>query len=273
MVEPEVLRRVGVSGGFRAALFDFDGTLSLLRRNWQDVMIPMMVEILAATPRAESEPELRACVEDFVFRLTGRQTIYQMFQLAEEVTKRGGVPREPLEYKHAYHERLYGDVGARVAAVRSGRVAREPMTVPGSHALLERLTAAGVTLYLASGTDLNYVRDEVAVLGFESFFGPRVYGALDDYKQFSKALVVERILDEMHLRGEQLLGFGDGYVEIQEVRKVGGYAVGVASDEERRTGVNAWKRGRLIDAGADLIVGDYSSLPALWSCLGFATDA
>ncbi len=43
-------------GGFRAAIFDFDGTLSLLRRNWQDVMIPMMVDILQAT----GTPETRA---------------------------------------------------------------------------------------------------------------------------------------------------------------------------------------------------------------------
>lgn len=36
-------------GDFRAAIFDFDGTLSLLRRNWTEVMIPMMVRILQET--------------------------------------------------------------------------------------------------------------------------------------------------------------------------------------------------------------------------------
>ena len=54
-----------------------------------------------------------------------------------------------------------------------------------------------------------------------------------------------------------LLGFGDGFVEIEEVSKAGGVAVGVASNEEKRQGVNAWKRERLIRAGADAIVGDY----------------
>ena len=39
-------------------------------------------------------------------RLTGRQTIYQMIQLAEEVRRRGGQPLDPLAYKHRYHDLL-----------------------------------------------------------------------------------------------------------------------------------------------------------------------
>ena len=39
--------------------------------------------------------------------------------------------------------------------------------------------------------------------------------------------------------------------------RVGGLAVGVASNEESRVGVNAWKRERLIQAGAHWIIADY----------------
>ena len=69
-------------------------------------MIPMMVDILAETPTRETGDELNAVVVDFVHGLTGRQTIYQMIHLAEEVAKRGGVSEEPLVYKHRYHVRL-----------------------------------------------------------------------------------------------------------------------------------------------------------------------
>lgn len=48
-------------------------------------MIPMMVDILAETPTKETRKELNAVVVDFVHRLTGRQTIYQMIHLVEEV--------------------------------------------------------------------------------------------------------------------------------------------------------------------------------------------
>ena len=37
----------------RHAVLDFDGTLSLIRDGWQNVMVPMMVEILAQTPTIE----------------------------------------------------------------------------------------------------------------------------------------------------------------------------------------------------------------------------
>lgn len=253
----EILRLEIPSDGFRAAIFDFDGTLSLLRRNWQDVMIPQMVEVLAETPNAESQEELRVCVEDFVMRLNGRQTIYQMIQLAEEVEKRGGHPLDPLDYKNRYHDRLWAEVEQRVNRVQLGSIAPEEMTVPESHRLLGRLQESGLTLYLASGTDLKYVRNEVELLGLGDFFADRVFGALDDYRRFSKAMVIRQIIEETGVRGDQLLGFGDGFVEIEEVRRCGGLAIGVASDENARTGVNAWKRQRLLEAGADIVIGDY----------------
>jgi hypothetical protein len=46
-------------------------------------------------------------------------------------------------------------------------------------------------------------------------------------------------------------------VEIEDTKRVGGIAVGVATDEARRTGIDEWKRNRLIEAGADLIVPDF----------------
>lgn len=264
----EVVRADHPRGDLQAVLFDFDGTLSLLRRNWQDTMIPMMVEVLAETGTKETREQLAAHVEEFVMRLNGRQTIYQMIQLADEVVKRGGQPLDPIAYKHRYHDLLWRQVGERVESVRSRRVPRDEMAVPGSRELLQTLRAAGLSLYLASGTDLKYVRDEVEVLGLTEFFGEHIYGALDDYKKFSKGMIIQKILSEVGVPGRQILGFGDGFVEIEEIKKVGGLAVGVASNEETRQGVNDWKRRRLIQAGADLIVPDYRELGRLLEQVG-----
>jgi beta-phosphoglucomutase-like phosphatase (HAD superfamily) len=144
------------------------------------------------------------------------------------------------------------------------------MTVPGTRELLESLQRQGIALYLASGTDLKYVQDEVQVLGLADYFGEHVYGALDDYRQFSKAMIVERIIRETQMPGKNLVGFGDGFVEIEEVARVGGLAIGVASNEDTRKGVNAWKRQRLIQAGAHLIIGDYRGLPELLAAMGLS---
>ena len=43
----EVKRAPEPGRSFRAALFDFDGTLSLIRSGWQDVMTPYFYEELA----------------------------------------------------------------------------------------------------------------------------------------------------------------------------------------------------------------------------------
>jgi phosphoglycolate phosphatase-like HAD superfamily hydrolase len=264
----EVLRPDFPRGEFRAVLFDFDGTLSLIRRNWQAVMIPMMVDVLAATGTSESRDALSAHVEEFVMRLNGKQTIFQMMQLADEVKSRGGAPREPLEYKHQYHDLLWEQIHHRVTGLKDGTLACEELSVPGSHQLLEKLTSRGLDVYLASGTDLKYVEDEVRCLKLDHFFKGHIYGALDNYKSFSKAMTIQRILADTGLAGHQLLAFGDGYVEIEETRRVGGVAVGVASEEETRQGINAWKRDRLIRAGADIIVGDYRRQDELLTLLG-----
>ena len=114
------------------------------------------------------------------------------------------------------------------------------------------------------------MRDEVAVLGLDHFFGERIYGAIDDYKNFSKAMIIEQMIRDAGFSGSEIVGFGDGYVEIEEIKKVGGLAIGVASDEEAREGINDWKRNRLIQAGADIIIGDYRELDSLQSLIPLA---
>ncbi len=239
-------------------LFDFDGTLSLIREGWPDVMIPMMVDELRATGTTESPDELIGQVRRFVMELNGKQTIYQMIRLAEEIRRRGGAPQDPLDYKQTYHRRLMDRIGGRREALRSGRARPEDMLVPGARDLLDALHRRGAALYLASGTDQQFVLEECRLLGLEEFFGPRIYGALDDFRRFSKAKVIAGILSEHQVAGEALLGFGDGYVEIQNIKQAGGVAVAVASDEAQRSGQpDAWKRERLIGVGADLVIPDF----------------
>jgi phosphoglycolate phosphatase len=144
------------------------------------------------------------------------------------------------------------------------------MVVPDSIELLDALRKRGVMLYVASGTDEPYVLEEVALLGLDRYFGPHVYGARDDYKSFSKAQVIDHILRKNELQGRSLLGFGDGYVEIQNIKAAGGTAVAVASDEAQRSGKpDPWKRDRLIGAGADIVIPDYRDyqplLDYLWN--------
>ncbi len=264
----EIVRPVKLERPPEHVVFDFDGTLSLIREGWPEVMVPMMVEILQATGSDETPKELYDMAMEFVMNLTGKQTIYQMIRLVEEIEHRGGVAEDPMVYKEMYHDRLMQRIVGRREALRSGEAKAEDMVVPGSLDLLDAIVQRGAAVYLASGTDEKYVIEEVALLGLDKYFGKHVYGAQDDYKSFSKAMVIERILRENNVAGDVLLGFGDGYVEIQNVKQAGGVAVGVASDETQRNGKpDPWKRDRLMGVGADVIVPDYQECQTLVSYL------
>jgi phosphoglycolate phosphatase len=258
----EILRPDLPRGRYRAALFDFDGTLSLLREGWSTVMVDMMVETLVRTGSTEPEAELAVLVEEFVMALNGRPAIFQMARLVEEIRSRGGTPELPAAYMREYDERLLRVVGERVREIHEGRVPAERWAVPGSHGILEALRRRGLKLYLASGTHLRHVRFEADLLKLSPFFGPEINAPDGDDTTFSKRGVIERILAENEIRGEQLLTFGDGVVETEEVRQVGGTAIAVASDMEAGV-VNRWKRDRLVRAGADMVIPDYQESDAL----------
>jgi len=252
----EIIRSDIQGGDIRHALFDFDGTISLIREGWQGIMIPMMVEILLDTPNHEAPAEVERAVKEYVARLTGKQTIYQMIQLSQEIVRRGGSPREPVYYKDLYHEQLSSHIQNRIADLKSGRAKPEALCVPGSIRWLDVMKKHGVVCYLASGTDQQFVDEEAALLGLTDYF-EGIYGAQEDYLNFSKKMVIDRIIQTNQLHGSNFVAFGDGYVEIEDTKSVEGIAVGVASDEKNRRGIDEWKRSRLISAGADLIIPDF----------------
>ena len=251
----------------KVVLFDFDGTISLIRAGWVEVMAPMMVESLLDLKTGESEADLRAIVEEFVGRLTGRQTIYQMIEFAEHIEKRGGRPLDPVEYKHIYLERLGEKIKDRIAGLESGSIVPDEIIVPGGRQLLDSLRERGFKMYLASGTDQEYMRAEARLLQVDSYFDGGCFGALDDYKSFSKKILIERIIRESEFAGPEFLGFGDGFVEIENVKEVGGVAVGVATDEPLCLQVDPVKRERLASVGADWIVPNFNDHDALMRAL------
>src|SRR5437763_15686833 len=91
LINPAVWR-----GTFRVALFDFDGTLSLIREGWPSVMAELISEVLVA--------DVPDVVDEIVVGLNGQPTVVQMTRLAEVVAARGGQPASPVEYLRRYDE-------------------------------------------------------------------------------------------------------------------------------------------------------------------------
>jgi phosphoglycolate phosphatase len=247
----------------RVGVFDFDGTVSLIRSGWDEIVVSMMLEVLTALDTGESEEELRHVVESFIRRNTGGHTLLQMIAFVEQIALRGGTPLEPQVYKQEFLTRLSAVSGQRVQQLRDGACPPDHYLVPGTRAFLEDLLRRGLRLCLVSGTDDPQVKAEADLLDISRYFKGGVFGSLPDPAAFSKRMLIDRILARPGMRPYHLIGFGDGTVEMVEFKRAGMLAVGLATDEPQCRIASPWKRRILIDVGADYIIPNYLCRPVL----------
>jgi len=248
------------------AVFDHDGTISTLRQGWEQIMAPVMIRaILGDQYETASETiyqKVRQRVLEYIDQSTGIETIVQMEALVEMVREFGLVPadkiRDRLGHKRIYNDALMELVSKRTEKFKCGELDVSDCTVKGVLQFLKALRERGVKLYLASGTDRADVAAEAESLGYAGLFDGGIYGSLGNVATHCKRMVIDRIMIENGLQGPELAVFGDGPVEMRECRKREGIAVGIASDEIRRHGLNVEKRTRLVKAGAHIIVPDFS---------------
>lgn len=274
--EIEVINEWQQPLNIRHAIFDHDGTISTLREGWEHIMQPMMMKAILGSHFQDADEALyhkvHTRVVDFIDKTTGIQTLVQMKGLVELVKEFGLVPADQIldefGYKAIYNDELLKMVKLREVKLSRGELSLEDFTLKNAVVLLEKLYKAGVKLYLASGTDEEDVKNEARILGYDHLFEGGIYGAVGDVTKEAKKIVLDRILDTIGNSGNgQVAAFGDGPVEIRETRKRGGLTVGIASNELKRYSLNESKRSRLIKAGADIIIPDYSQLPKLLELL------
>jgi sugar/nucleoside kinase (ribokinase family)/phosphoglycolate phosphatase-like HAD superfamily hydrolase len=267
------------SCGFPAyAIFDHDGTISTLREGWEAYMRQIMIESVSGGQLNSIPISLynSICLEvDRLIELTtGMRTIEQMRGLLKIIGQFGilgkGEVLTEADYKRRYLERLGMHISRRLDGLAKGIFSPDDFTVKGSISFLRELNKRGVILYLASGTDEDYVRKEAVLLGYAELFNGGIFGAVDSDDEDPKKKVLKTILDKIEMGNQPKVAvFGDGPVEMREAKKRDVLAVGVASDEVRRFGFNYRKRSRLIRAGADVIIPDFSDVKLVFSALKF----
>jgi len=264
----EIVNPAAPRGRFRHALFDFDGTISVIRQGWEHVMAPLMIEMIAGQ-RGDPDGTIRREVHRYIEESTGLQTILQMDWLAEAVARHRGRDQAlaPEEYKALYDLRLHRHIRGRLARLERGEAAPPELMIEGAEPFLRALAERGLTLYVASGTDVADVRREAHALGVAGYFRGGIYGAVGASRACSKEKVVDDILTEHRLAGPELLVVGDGPVEIRAGKARAAVTLGVASDEVRRRGADPRKRARLLAAGADILVADFAHRAALLGVL------
>ena len=237
---------------------DWDGTTSLTRGGWADIMATLYSEHLPQIA-GESETARREYARAELMTLNGKPSIHQMAHLAELVRQRGGAPETAEKYHDEFQRRLGEAVRARLARARQEPPGTDSLLVRGVRGLFEALRARGIALTLATGSVLHEVRHETELLDvaryFDAMHGPH---SLDD-RTFSKRAIIAELLRDHDLDGAALLAFGDGPVEIRETKAVGGIAIAVASDEDDHGSgrMDPAKRETLLAAGADGVIADF----------------
>ena len=274
--EVEVINEWKEKPDVKYAIFDHDGTLSTLREGWEHIMAPMMIKAILGEKYKDAGIDLYKRVEervnDYIDKTTGIQTLVQMQGLLDIIREFGFVPEEKIldgfGYKKIYNDELLKMVRIRERKFANGELSLDDLTVKNAIAFVKKLYDAGVQLYLASGTDEEDVKAEACTLGYDHLFTGGIYGAVGDVTIEAKKIVLNRILDKIGPDAStQIITFGDGPVEIRETRKRGGLTVGVATNELRRYELNPKKRTRLIKAGADIIIPDFSQYSRLLEVL------
>lgn len=260
----EILKDINIKkSGIKAVVFDFDGTISTLRYGWEDIMEPLMLEMIAG--KTEIDAALVKEVKEYIDQSTGIQTYFQMEWLANTVKKYGrnpGASEDPWWYKTEYNRRLMELVEVRIVEIKSGKKKACDYLIRGSKELLEALFNKGIEMYVASGTDDPDVKKEAEILGLRKYF-KEISGAPIGKADCSKEAVLRKLVKDNKLHGTELAVIGDGKVEIALGNEVGAITIGIASNEEDRCGINTAKRERLIKAGAHAIIGDFIQIDTI----------
>lgn len=274
--EIEIVNKWDGNLNIEHAIFDHDGTISTLREGWELIMAPMMIKAILGDKYLEADEALYQRVkersDEFIDKTTGIQTLVQMKGLIDLIREFGCVPEDQIldefGYKQIYNDELLIMVKVREEKFAKGELSLEDFTLKNAVTFLQKLHDAGVKLYLASGTDEVDVKSEARVLGYDHLFEGRIYGAVGDVTKEAKKIVLDRILNSIGDSAHgKVVTFGDGPVEMRETNKRGGISIGIASNELRRYGLNEQKRTRLIKAGADVIISDFSQLSQLLKLL------
>ena len=242
------------------ALFDFDGTLSDERRGWPNLMVQNNLAWLVSlsNPHLPVDVALPIVIDDIATTI-GIPTYMQMkrcLHIAKIFGYEGDVDPSILK-------KTYGPTLDAMVEQKRTDFTEEELRIPGSLELLNTLQKRlEGGLYLATGTDVDKIRESVDRLGFGNYFPiERIVGAgsLGPEDCAKQHVINEKLLGERGLSGNQIVTFGDGFPEILYTHLAGGIGIGyVTSDhsdyEHMQNFTMDQKRDRLIAAGANVIV-------------------
>jgi phosphoglycolate phosphatase-like HAD superfamily hydrolase len=218
-------------------------------------------------------PDDPGWIDDFIGETTGIQTILQMKGFVAELKKRRlkRPSDDPWFYKKEYNDMLMESVARKRQEVIDGKVPRSAYLVPGALHFLDSLSAHGVKVFFASGTDQEDVKIEAAALGIDKY-AEAIEGALPRSEKCAKEAALRRLVKKAGVKPGELAVIGDGKVEIMLGKALKARTIGLATNESDFSSVNAGKLARLKKAGAGFVAGDFRDLRPMLEYLGLGAN-
>ncbi len=192
------------ANGWRAVLFDWDGTLV----NSAAKSYRCYVRVFAA---------LGIAFDQDAFERTYSPDWYRTYE-------RIGLPREAWAEADARWLELY---------------AQEPsQLLPGAHETLARLAGRGIAQGLVSSGESQRVRREIAALGVAPFFGAVVCGG-ETARRKPDPEPLLLALERLGVAASQAAYVGDSPEDVEMARAAGAFAVGVPGGFPNRRALEA----------------------------------
>lgn len=251
------------TGQFTLAAVDFDGTMSLIRIGWQQVMHSVMKAALY--DYHPNHAHIDTDIRTYIAHSTGQPSIIQMAWVDEQVMLYGGPHRGAQYYLDQFSNAMKSQIDDRVAAITDESTA-DAFMVPGARRFLHALAERNIRIALVSGTEHHHLVRESAALRIDSYFDAGIYGPGTHAPGFTKHDAIAQLVARYNVAPGAFISIGDGPVEIKAGKALGGYSLAVASDEHGG-GLDIDKRQHLLDAGADAVVAHFTHLDAITQAL------
>ena len=248
---------------FTLAAVDFDGTMSLIRIGWQQVMHGVMK---AALQDYHPNPaHIDTDIRTYIAHSTGQPSIIQMAWVDEQVMLYGGPHHGAQFYLDQFSNAMKSQIDTRVASITDDTSA-DAFMLQGARQLLQTLAQHDIRIALVSGTEHHHLVRESAALRIDTFFDAGIYGPGAHAPGFTKHDAIAQLVERYNVASGALISIGDGPVEIKAGKALNGYALAVASDEHGG-GLDADKRQHLLDAGADAVVAHFGRMDLITQAL------
>ena len=248
---------------FTLAAVDFDGTMSLIRIGWQQVMHGVMKAALH--DYHPNHAHIDTDIRTYIAHSTGQPSIIQMAWVDEQVLLYGGPHRCAKNYLDQFSNAMKSQIDARVDSITDETTA-DAFMISGARQFLQALAQRDIRIALVSGTEHHHLVRESAALKIDSYFDAGIYGPGAHAPSFTKHDAIAQLVARYNVAPGAFISIGDGPVEIKAGKALGGYSLAVASDEHGG-GLDADKRQHLLDAGADAVVANFAHLDNLTHAL------